>query len=327
MGVVISPSPSVLEDRAYLSFKREAIACRSHNIIDSSSCDIDLYNCCYAIPQFVDTADPTDEFKNDVFTFIFETDGTQATEGTITNNITGEVINITDSTYGHLYEFGDFSLRPNVAGFRIDWKLIVAEYGFGKYTVLEQIFDVVDEVNVLNRTVINQCFEVMPFSCESAHRTVRIETIQTGYIHNGFDYRDLFTNVESSGSMARSVSGWMQQIRLYGRLYQDVPDEENDFIQMSDRIETPIQQKLTDKYKLELYDLRSEFGDHLMNDNFMATQILFSDFNLNAYKVYRNVPLRKSSTDERGEVRLNKGINPVFTFKSTDEGTLKRIYG
>lgn len=324
MGVVISPSPSVLEDRVYLAGKRENVACRSHALASSSSCGFDLYNCCFPIPQFVNTDDPTDVFSNDYFSFIFETDGTQATSGTITNLITGDVININDNTYGTLYGFGDFTERPNVAGFVIDWGLIVAEFGYGKYQVLEQIFDVVDAVNVLNRTEIDLCFEVMPFDCNTAHGTVRFETVQTGYIHNGFDYRGIFTNPTTQFGRR---GGWKQQLRWYGRMFPDTPDEESDFIQMSNRKETPIQQKTTDKFKIELHRLRSDFGEHLMKDNFLSTEMFVSDYNLNGYKLYRNVPLRKVSTDEIGEMRLNNSINPVFTFKSIDEGTLKRIYG
>jgi len=324
MGVVISPSVSVLESRVYLAGKREGVACRSHTIASSDSCGFDLYNCCFPIPQFVDTENPDDTDTNDYFSFIFETDGTQATEGTITTLNTADVINITDDTYGTLYELGDFTERPNVAGFVITWGLIVAEFGYGKYQVLEQIFDVVDAVNVLNRTVVDLCFEVMPFDCNTAHGTVRFETVQTGYIHNGFDYRGIFT-IPTTLNGRRG--GWKQQIRWYGRMFQDTPDEESDFIQMSNRKEVQIQSKTTKKYKIELYRLRSDFGEHLMDDNFMATDILASDYNLNAYKVYRNVPVRKVSPDSFGEMRFNNGINPVFTFKSTDEGTLKRIYG
>lgn len=325
MGIVITPSVSNLETRVYLAGKRLEIQARAHPIIDASACNFDLFNCCWPIPQFADLSDTTDKYKNDSFYHIFERDPGQTSVTTITNNSTEQSVTFTDDTYGKFYDFGTWVDRPDVSGWEIKWFKVAQLLGFGSYTVTQQIYD---GTPTLIATKLDLCFELIPFSCDAAHGTIRFETNQTGYIHNGFDYRDLDTVVTANGSeMLLSSSGWIQQIRWYGIMYPDIPDEQSDFIQMSERVETQIQQKKTDKYKIELHLLRSDFGNHLLNDNFLATEIYVSDFNLNNFEVYRDKFLRKVSTDQMGVNRMNTGVNVTLTFKEMDEGTVKRVYG
>lgn len=321
MAVLITPAVSVLEERAYLAGKRMSIQARPHPVIDSASCGFDLFNCDWPIPAFADLADTTDDFKNDFFSFLVEKETAQTATITIENCNTEEINEITDNTYGEFYDFGDFSERPLVSVVYIDWVTVAGLMGFGKYKLKAEIYNGLTLIS----TPLDLCFDLTPFTCNSAHGTVRFETVQSGYIHNGIDYRGLF--FQPSSSIMRPRTGMKQQIRWYGRMYQDIPDEESDFIQMSNRKEVQIQQKLTDKYKIELFRLRSDFGKHLTNDNFLATEIYVSDFNLNNYEVYRNKALRKVSTDSIGLNRMNAGINPVFTFKEIDEGTVKRVWG
>lgn len=323
MSVLITPSVSTLEDRAYLAGKRTEIRALAQSVTDSTACSFDLFNCCWPIPAFADQDDPTDYDKNDSFFHIFERNPTQTATITITNNTTGESQVMTDDTFGEFFDFGTWSLRPDVSGFEIKWVNVANEMTFGNYTVKVEIFN---PGPTLYRTDLNLCFELMPFSCDAAHGTVRIETNQTGYIHNGFDYRFISYQF-STGGFNVSLAGWKQQIRWYGILYPDQPDEESDFIQMSNRFSTQIQQKITNKYKLELHRLRSDFGDHLLNDNFLATQVFISDYNLNNYDVYRKKYLRKVSTDEVRVNRMDSGVNVTLTFKSVDEGTVKRVFG
>lgn len=319
------PAVSDLEVQAYIAVKRTDIPCNAHEIISSESCGLDIDDCCWPIPQFVDTDDPTDLFKNDVFSWLFEKNSLQTATITITNETTGDTDTITDDTYGKYYDFGDFVTRPEVAGFEIDWLDVVDVMGYGTYTIKVEVFNTGP---VLSRTDLDLCFEVMPFSCESAHGTIRFETTQTGYIHNGFDYRGVSVQFTSpSGLNFVSADGWKQQLRWYGIMYPDTPNEESDYIQMSSRIEEQIQQKITDKFKIELHRMKSDFGNHLLNDNFMATEIKVSDYNYNNYEAYRSISVRKVSTDDLGVNRMNSGINPTFTFKKVDEGTVKRIYG
>lgn len=318
MAIVITPALSILEVRAYLAGKRTSIAAKSDDGLDASACSFDLYNCRWPIPQFVDVNNTGDKFKNDFFSFLLDIDEDQTLSAVLTNQNTTESQEITDNTLGEFYDLGDFALRPLVTGAQIQWYKVVQQMGYGKYKL---------DIQILNGDAVfaskSFCFDVRRFDCDAAHGTIRFETIQTGYIHNGFDYRNIFTR----GGDGRNVQGWKQQIRWYGIMMPDKPDEESDFIQMRTRKETQIQQKISDKYKIELHRVHDGFGKHLTNDNFLSTKILVSDYNMNNYQVYRDKELRKVSTDEVGVQRLNSGINLTFTFKEVDEGTLKRVYG
>lgn len=320
MGIVIYPSVPNLEDRVYLAFKRTNVMTRTHKLIDASACGFDLMNCKLPIPQFVDVNDTDDKYKNDSYHFLVEKETGQTVVITLTNNSTDEATTITDDSYGQFFDFGSYSQQPLVAGVIIDWCLVQAEFGFGCYNIKVEIFN---EDEVLSETPIDICFDVRPFSCASAHGTIRFETIQTGYIHNGFDYRGIYF----TGSTGKTVLGWKQQIRWYGIMLPDIPDEESDYITMSTRKESQIQEKITGKYKIELYRVQSAFGKHLTNDNFLATQLYVSDYNLNNYEVYRDKHLRKVKTDNLTANKLNSGVNLSFTFKEVDEGTVKRVYG
>lgn len=322
MGVVITPAVSNLEDRHYLAGKRTDISALSQTVIDSAACCFDLFNCDWPIPAFADPDDPTDYDKNDSFFHIFERNPGQTATITLTNQTTEESVEITDDTYGKFFDFGTWSLRPDVAGIQVSWLSVATELTYGTYTLKVELFTGA----TLDRTDLELCFELMPFSCESAHGTIRIETTQTGYIHNGFDYRNVSYQF-GVGNYNVSFAGWKQQIRWYGRLEPMQPDEESDFIQMSNRLTQQVQQKITNKYKLELHRLRSDFGDHLLNDNFLATQLFISDYNMNNYDVYRKKALRKISTDDVKVNRMDSGVNITLTFKSIDEGTVKRVFG
>lgn len=321
MGIVLTPDTPNLETRVYLAGKRTGIVARSHKIIDAGACGFDLFNCKLPIPQFADLADPTDEFKNDFFAILVEKETGQTAVITIENCNTQESNVITDDTYGEYYGFGDFSERPLASVVYIDWATVADLMGFGSYTIKAEIFN----GSELDSTPFSLCFNLRPFNCDTAHGTIRFETLQSGYIHNGIDYRGL--TYLASSSILRPRSGMKQQIRWYGIMLPDKPDEESDFIQMSNRKEAQIQQKVTDKYKIELHRVHSAFGKHLTNDNFLANEIYVSDYNLNNYEVYRNKFLRKVSTDEVGSKKLNPNINFTFTFKEVDEGTVKRVYG
>ena len=219
---------------------------------------------------------------------------------------------------------GGFPDRPRVWMFRVDWAKVQSLISFGKFNFT---FTTKNGAGKVVNTQTSPCFHLMPFDCDLAHGTIRIETLQTGYIFNGFDYRDLFSTTLTGGGLPVSTVGVKQQIRWYGRLYPDIPEEESDFIQTADRKEIQIQQKVTEKFKLLINRVKSPLGQLLIKDQFLADEILISDYNKNSYEVYRDKSLRKVSTDEFQVEKLQSGVNLIYTFKDIDEGTVKRIYG
>jgi hypothetical protein len=324
MGIVLTPTVSTLESRAYMAIKREGVKAVKSPVIVSTECFFDDFSCGRPIPQFIDINDQLAADKNDFFTFVFDIEDGLTITATIENITSGETAAIDDNTFGFLTDLGGFPLRPRVWGFRVDWNKVRNELGFGCFE-FNFVFKNSSNTEVFNIT--SPCFKLIQFTCEMAHGTVRFETLQTGYIFNGFDYRDLFITTFNTAGLPQLTKGWKQQLRWYGRMWPDRPDEETDFIQDSGRIERQIQQKITEKYKVLLRNVKSNFGQNLIKDNFLADEILISDYNMNNYEFYRNKSLRKVSTDEMIVEKLNSSANITLTFKDVDEGTVKRIYG
>lgn len=328
MAIVLTPDTPDLESRAYYAGKGTAIPCRKH-LPSASACSFNLFNCDTPIPQFVDITDPNDKYKNDWHAFEFEVlEGTLAV-GTLTNRNTTEVIELTEANaaaFGTFYPAGTWSEQPDRVGIVIDWKAVQETAGYGCYTLSEKIYS--DEVEPeLLETIYELCFDLKPYSCQRAHGTIRIETLQKGYIQNGPDYRGMFSTSYTETGLPLLVLGWKEQIRWYGAMYPDKPDEQSDFVVMSSRIEEQIQQKITDKYRIELHRLRSDFGKHLTNNQFLAPEILITDYNSDNYEIYRDKKVRKVSTDEFVVNKMYGGINVTLMFKDMDEGTIQRQFG
>jgi hypothetical protein len=211
-GIVLTPAASFLDTRRYMHISDQFTAVKT-DVQFGSACYFDMFNCCRAIPQFIDLNELDDPYKNDYFTFIFQLSFGYTMTATITNETSGVSNTITDNTYGSLSDLGFFPDRPLVWGFKTDWYKIYQEMGFGTYS-----FNFVIK-NASGTTLEDKdspCFKLMQWTCELAHGTIRIETLQTGYIYNGFDYQDLFT-VTSTSSLPQLTKGWKQQIRWYGR--------------------------------------------------------------------------------------------------------------
>jgi len=297
MAIIIVPTPS-LQSREYLHVTKK-VNCSNTTTSESEECFFSLFNCDTPMIQFIDLLDPSDKFKNDFFSFIRQLQVGQTIEVELIDAVTDIVLaNIIDNTYGDLTAIGGYPKRLLVWSFVVSWQKVQALEGFGKYKFNFIIKNSAGNIISEKESI---CFSLQPFDCDEAHGTVRIETLQTGFIQNGFDYRDITTTKTfTAGGFGHvvTVEGWSQQIRWYGRFFPDLPDEEDDFIQDSERIERQIQQKVTNKYKLNLRKLRSNIGVTLTNDNFLADQILISDYNLESYEFYRNREVRKISTDD-----------------------------
>jgi len=320
MSITLGPAVSTLEVRAYFGMKKK-FPTILRPILSSEECFFNQFNNEVTMPQFIDLLDVTDKFKNDFAPFIREVSSDYQFFVSFENISTGLGDTITDNTYGALRDFGDYPLRPDVWSFVVDWHKIHAVFGFGlyKFTFVIKTFG-----GQTIQTTESVCYRLMPFDCDLAHGTVRIETDHTNYIINGFDYR----NLSSPSSLTATVGNkWVQQIRWYGRLFKELPDEENDFFLDSKRREQPIQQKYVEKFKLILKRLPVSVGNPIEKDRFFADVVKISDYNLNNYEFYRDKLLRKVSTDEIQSSKLNGKIALTWTLKETDESTVARKYG
>lgn len=322
MSIILTPGVSIPETRDYFALE-QSFLCSKKTSIDSQECFFPLFNCNMPMPQFIDLVDPLDKHKNDFYSDIDQVQTAQTITLELEDVNTGVLTAVTAVNIGTFKDLGDYSNRPKVWSIVIDWNKVHALLGFGEYRLLATTKSAVGTTVSVKPS---PCFALMPFDCEEAHGTVKIESLQTGHIHNGFDYRGI-TFESTTGILATQIFGWVRQMRWYGSFVPDIPDEEEDWSQNSNRVEKQIQQKITDKFKLQLKFIRSEFGVLLTKDSFLSDSVLISDYNLANYEAYRDREVRKISTDELNKIPMQKNINMSWTFKEVDEGTMKRIHG
>lgn len=317
-NIIVDPASSNLGDEKYMAISRTDNVAVESPISTPDYCLFNLFNCCKPIKQFIDLTDVSDEFKNDYLTFYFEVrTETDDVVATITNIDTGESQSL-DDTVGILRDLGDFSLRPKVWLFTVDWHEVYALYGFGNYKFN---FSLEDAARNEYYSEESSCYRLLQYDCELAHNTVRIESQQTGYIFNGFDFQGLSTTNPITNS---KYFGVRQQIRFYGRLKPIQYGRESDYITTTGRMEEKVQEKVVPRYELLIYDIDVEIGNKLFLDQLIANQIYVSDYNQSNYDAYRNVLVRVESDDALDWTKLHRRVTGRWTLKSTDEGTINR---
>lgn len=281
MSVRITPDVPSLNTRNYFSTKKQVTAIKG-NVVVSSGCCFCFPNCDWTLPAIADLTS-TDRDKNDRKDFII-TVATNSTvvgtlikidpDGTETPNI------IVDDTYGNFYPTG--TIKSQVWAFFLDWKLVASSLGFGKYKF---------NITVSNSTpteTFNEdsvCFQLIPYTCENAHRTISIKTQQSGYFEGGFDYTNLIVN-ESGVSEVAPKPFWRQEIRLWGRFWREGRDLTVDNIVTEERGQEMVQTQTVKRYKLELDTIETKISNHLIDDMLLAPDVRISDFNINNIELY-----------------------------------------
>ncbi len=276
-----------------------------------SECCFCVPNCDWVLPAFADLTD-TDDRKNDKRDFLVRVASNSTVVGTLikiapddteTNTI------ITDSTYGQFFDTG--VLDDNVWGFVLDWRLVASGLGFGKYKF---------NITVNNQTpteTFNEdsvCFQLMPFTCVSAHRTVRIETLQSGYFEDGFDYTNFAFGIPGFPDTRRPFP-WPQQIRLWGRFHRSEFELEVDNIVSQDRGEEQVQSRTVKVYTLQLDTIETKLSNPLIRDMLQAPDVRISDYNINNIEEYTSTRVTMTEINSPVTFTMNKNefIDIQFT--------------
>lgn len=286
-------------------------------IITGNDCSFCLNGCTKDIPVFAYSLDGDDSYKNDFSSYITEAPEGGAVIGTLirieTDGSETEYV-ITDDTYGTFYALS--VMRDNVWGFILDWFKVSLLLGNGWYKFNLKVENVATTV-IVDKTT--PCYRLKPYSCQAAHRTVRIETEQSGYIEDGFDYR----NLARPDKLTR-VSPWPQQIRWYGKFWALAPTLLTDNLVDNKRNSLQVQAQIIDNFQLRLEFIQTTVSKHFFKDNLLANKILISDYNRNNPEVYDNVRVNPVDITDRITHNLNK--NEIFnvTLEEYQKNTLKR---
>lgn len=260
-------------------------------------CDAGLY-CDIPIPVFADETDTTNKRKNDFRSFIIKVPNSSTVTGTLTYLEDGTTYNIIGNTYGVFFSLN--TLDTNVWGFVLDWLKVAQVIGYGCYK-----FNITVKNSSLTE-IYNQdspCFDLKPFSCSAAFDTVRINTVQTGYIESGFDYsniKKLASKNSSISSITDATDGWPQQLRWYGKLKRTTPTTNKDNIVDNDRTLLNTQTQIIDNYDLRLNFIHRDVSEHFLKDQLLASPVVITDYNEQKNNgVYRDVQLSYVEVGER----------------------------
>lgn len=220
---------------------------------------------CKCAAQYVETV-VTDggivDDRNDKSSFLFQRFAPSDTVAFELWKAGSKVADITDSSYGDYYDFGDLG-NINYKGVVLDWKLINGSFGYGLYQ-----FKAVQSLLGTASTFESRHFQLLPYSCESVEGTVRIESYQTGnIISSPFDYTDL---IDGGWYSSYRINGW------FGR--REINIEQDNYI-TSDYIKSQIQDKLITSFTLETKILPASIINAINYDSMLGNRILISDYN------------------------------------------------
>ena len=311
MAIKLTPSvsnPAVIE---YLHTKDQVTSIKGLLLSESLCC---FCKCDVCLPAVADLSD-NNIYKNDFYSFILSTPTNSTVTGTlikIAPDGTETSFVIIDDTYGTFYSLG--TLRADVWAFKLDWRKVAITEGFGRYR-----FNITVE-NPFVREIFNEdtpCFELQPWSCETEHSTVRMETSQRGYIEDGFDFRGL------SIPPSTTEIAWPQQIRLYGELSRTIATD-TDSVEDNQRQSRQIQTRNFRNWNLRLDWIPGKVSSFLIDEMLLSNPIKISDFNQFSVERYRDIETKYLDVED--PQKPDRDVYEFFNIKFEDykKGKIKR---
>ena len=268
-------------------------------------CICDVQDCEYYNYVFADSTD-TDGFKNDKSSFLLR-------KYTSSDNITfkllkndEEIATISDNTYGTYYGSGVGS-QSDYRGLVIEWRNVFNLHGSGVYQI--QFDTTIIGVTSSQKSVK---FYLLPYSDESADRTVRIRWTQNGSIKSSeFDFTGL---------------NWEQEWRLAGKFWNSQPSLEVDNYLNGDYKIEQIQDRINTEYDLAIDYIPSIIGDALIYDCILGNSVEVTSYDLQSYKDYLDYEVQAVSVDLAQEQDRFKMKEFLIKFTNRKDNVIKTNY-
>jgi hypothetical protein len=217
-----------------------------------------------------------------------------------------QVATLNGTSYGTYYDFGSL-VFPQYKGFIIQWSLVKAAFGYGRYKVRTTHVSLGQTY-----TFDSHSFYVLEYTPERANGTVRIETYQNGSIMNGYDYTGI---------------GWYQSLRISGKFGNKNPKIIQDNYQSSDRSIRTIQSKTEYTYSLVTHLIPAYISNYLNDDAIHSNEIYITDYNLLNQELYRRLPVYVSDIPKVVNHNLSRNSNYVYELKPRQDNTIKLNIG
>ena len=253
--------------------------------------------CDYKLPVFGSTTS-TDYYHNDILGIVRKRSILESNIQFFLVAENGSEYSLDDNTFGTFINFGDFEYEPDVTAYQLRWKDVLTVLGAGCYRIKTIITDLKEDTT----TYYSCCYELEEYSCEAAHRTVRVESVQNGFF-------------EETGINFEGIN-WTSHLRFEGYFGNEQPKHES-----------TMNIKVDNSKELNRMDLKSEFvltsqlvpsvcvTKPLWDYHLMASEIYISDYNIdNHRRDYKSFPVFLEQVDDVSYFKGNSRATMSITF-------------
>lgn len=250
-------------------------------------------DCCYKRLVLADDTGKARQNDKNGFAFKVETE-TDTVNMFLVDSALNEVALVNDD-YGTFFDFGDMNTLQK--GYEIEWSKVLDLEGADTYRIKS-----VEVILGENITTFSDFFCLKTYSIINADNTIRIDTIQNGFLrHDNFDYTDL---------------NWRDSVRVDGFFGNREPEYETKEILYQNRELEQISDELVNFYKLDINPVPVCIGDRIIEYHMLANDIRVTDYNGNNYSYnFNDVRVTKDTVDESRYLLQKRDLKLRFTMK------------
>jgi len=270
------------------------------------SCEFVSSSCNYEELAFAYPRNELDTYRNDFKSILITLlDARSSYEFFLVDSNDVE-IPLLDGVHGTLYGLGFNTLQPLKVGFRIDWLKVFNSLGGDIYKIRIKQTDFENTIVVDSHSI-----KLMQFSELASQDTTKIQTTQKGVYLLGEDYEGI---------------NWVNMNRIVANFGNEKQQTEISRLKDGNYQDFDIQNEYYYQYTLETNLLPSPIADFLLNSDIKTDEILISNYDVYAYRQYRDLPvIHEGTIDASDDYATN--INKRFTMTFNDSITnLKRNF-
>lgn len=263
--------------------------------------------CCYNHIVLASLSETTD-IKNDYSAFYHQRQIPSETVEFILYRHSNNSENSMDGTYGTPFDFGAFADNPDLAGFLVQWRKVLNEFGEGDYKIIKRI-----TIAGLTFDEESFTFSLKNYTTALADKTIRIDVNMNGkLIKSGVD----FTNLN-----------WKHSIRIPGFFGRREPKLEEDILVDKSYNKNQVSMKQDNEYKLQTNYIPSCITSEIWDFFLYGNQIFITDYNLNNHSYnFIKQKVRFSNNDGTGYVSTSRKAQLNLTFVDGTSDNLKRNF-